>query len=132
MIIQIANGNPIIAVVLISLSTFKESSLAAAFDRVSLSFMNEEVANQFVEEVKHLGCNGSGRELNDVVVIPDYSGSRNMAKAIYHAVDSYKDSLLCINRFEIPSYSEEMVNKSFQDIIHYINEHFGSNSITVQ
>ncbi|MEH2154034.1 hypothetical protein [Nostoc sp.] len=86
MAIYLANGNPIIAVVLMSLSTFKGSALVASFERISLSFDSEEAAKKFVEDVRSLGCHQSHLELNNVVVVPDYAGSQNAAKAVYHAV----------------------------------------------
>ncbi|MEH2126879.1 hypothetical protein [Nostoc sp.] len=131
MAIYLANGNPIIAVVLMSLSTFKGSALVASFERISLSFGSEEAAKKFVEDVRSLGCNQSHLELNNVVVVPDYAGSQNAAKAVYHAVNSYKDHLISVNKFEIYPFSEEGDNL-LNEIEQYIKEYFGSDAITVK
>jgi hypothetical protein len=130
MAIYLAKGNPIIAVVLMSLSTFKNSTLVAAFARISLSFTTEEAAKQFVKDVKPLGCNGSFSESNYVVVIPDYAGSENAARAIYHAVNSYKDRLISVNEFDI--YLPEGADDPLKDIEEYIKRHFGSDAVTMK
>ena len=129
MIIHVANGNPIIAVVLMSLSTFKSSALVASFQSISLSFSSEEAAKKFVEDVKSQGCLYSRFESNNVVFIPDFSGSKNAARAVYHAVNSYKDSLVSVNEFAISPISEEEDNL-LKDIEQYIKEHFGSDAMT--
>lgn len=131
MAIYLANGNPTIAMVLMSLSTFKSSALLASFQSISLSFGSEEAAKKFVEDVRSLGCYQSGLELNNVVVIPDYAGSKNAARAVYHAVNSYKEHLISVNKFEIDPVSEEEDNL-LKDIEQYIKEHFGSDAITVK
>ena len=130
MVIHVANGNPVIAMVLMSLSTFKTSALVASFRSISLSFSSEEAAKKFVEEAKSLGCVYSELESTNVVVIPDFGGSQNAARGVYHAVNSYKDYLVSINKFEIsPSYEEE--NNLLKDIEQYINEYFGSDAVTI-
>lgn len=131
MAIYVANGNPIIAMVLMSLSTFKDSALVASFQSISLSFGSDEAAKNFVEDVRFLGCHQSGLELNNVVVIPDYAGSKNAARAVYHAVNSYKEHLISVNQFEIYPLYEEGDNL-LKEIEQYIKEHFGSDAITVK
>ncbi|MBD2065976.1 hypothetical protein H6F93_00210 [Leptolyngbya sp. FACHB-671] len=131
MTIYVANGNPIIAMVLMSLSTFKGSALVASFQSISLSFGSEEAAKNFVEDVRSLGCHRSGLELNNVVVIPDYAGNENAARAVYHAVNSYKNHLISVNKFEIYPFHEEG-DKLLKDIEQYIKEHFGSDAMTVK
>lgn len=128
MIIHVANGNPIIAVVLMSLSSFKSSALIASFQSISLSFSSEEAAKKFVEDVKSQGCLYSKFESNNVVVVPDFGGSENAARAVYRAVTSYKDSLISVNEFEISPISEE--DSLLKDIEQYIKEHFGSDAMT--
>lgn len=130
MTIYLANGNPIIAIVLMALSTFK-GSVVASFQSISLSFDSEEAAKKFVKDVRSLGCNYSSLELNNVVVIPDFAGSKNAARAVYHAVNSYKDNLISVNKFEINPISEEEDNL-LKDIEQYIKEHFGSDAMTVK
>lgn len=130
MVIHIANGNPVIAMVLMSLSTFKTSALVASFRSISLSFNSEEAAKKFVEEAKSLGCLYSTFESNNAVVIPDFGGSQNAARGVYHAVNSYKDYLVSINEFEISPFSEEE-NNLLKDIEQHINEYFGSDAVTI-
>ncbi len=48
--IYLADGNPIIAMVLTTLSTFKTTALTTSFDSISLSFSSEEAAKKFVED----------------------------------------------------------------------------------
>lgn len=131
MVIYVANGNPMIAMVLMSLSTFNDSALVASFQTISLSFGSEEAAKKFVEDVRSLGCHQSGLELNNVVVIPDYAGRKNAARAVYHAVNSYKEHLISVNKFEIYPLYEEGDNL-LKEIEQYIKEHFGSDAITVK
>lgn len=129
MVIYLANGNPIIAMVLIALSTFKTSALIASFRSISLSFSSEEAAKKFVEDAS--AYYDSSLESNNVVVRPGFSGSRNAAEAVYHAVNSYKDSLISVNKFEIGSIFEEEKNL-LKDIEQYIKDYFGSDAITVK
>jgi hypothetical protein len=129
MIIHPRNGNPIIAMILVTLSIFKTSDLVASFHSISLSFASEEAAKKFVEDIKFLGQ--SRIELNNVVFFPGYSGSQHAAKAIYHAVNSYKDRLTSVNKFEINPFSEEDKNL-LKNIQQYIKEHFGSDAMTVK
>ncbi|MEH2074538.1 MAG: hypothetical protein V7K57_09115 [Nostoc sp.] len=124
------NGNPIIAMVLVTLSTFKTSALLASFRSISLSFGSEGAAKKFFEDVKNMGCTNSSFESNNVVVVPDFGGSQNAAEAVYHAVNSYKDRLTSVNKFEIFSFSEED-NNLLKNIQQYIKEHFGSDAMTV-
>ncbi|BAZ71101.1 hypothetical protein NIES4106_58980 (plasmid) [Fischerella sp. NIES-4106] len=128
MIIRPKNGNPIIAVVLVTLSTFKTSALLASFRSVSLSFASEEAAKKFVKDVEFMGQ--SRIESNNVVFSPGFGGSVHAARAVYHAVNSYKDRLKSVNKFEINAFSEEEKNL-LKDIKQYIKEHFGSDAITV-
>jgi hypothetical protein len=130
MIIHPKNGNPIIAVVLVTLSTFKTSALIASFRSISLSFGSEEAAKKFFEEIRNMGCTNSKLESKNVVVNPDFSGSQNAAGAIYHAVNSYKDRLTSVNKFEINPFSEEDKNL-LKDIQHYMKQHFGSEALTM-
>ena len=127
-----ANGNPIIALVLVSLSTFKESSLTAAFTSISLSFNTDEAANQFVKDIEFRGCSQSSSESNNVLVIPDFAGSENAASAIYHAVNAYKDSLISVNKFDILPYLEDAADNPLKDIEEYIKRHFGADAVTVK
>lgn len=48
MTIYLTNGNPIIAMVFMTLSTFKTSALIASFRSISLSFASEEAAKIFL------------------------------------------------------------------------------------
>ncbi len=129
--IYLANGNPIIAMVLMICSTFKTSALIASFQSILLSFCSSETAKKFVEDISNMGCNGSNFELNNVVVIPDYQGSLNAAKAVYHAVNCYKDKLISVNEFKIGYVTEEDKNL-LKDIEQYIKDYFGSDAITVK
>lgn len=129
MVIHVANGNPVIAMVLMSLSTFKSSALVASFRSILLSFGSEEAAKKFVEEAKSLGCVYSKLESTNVVVVPDFGGSRHAASAVYRAVDAYKDSLISVNEFDINPFSEED-NNLLKDIEQYLKEYFGSDAVT--
>ena len=129
MIIYIANGNPVIATVLMSLSTFKTTALIASFRSIKLSFGSEEAANNFFEEAKTLGGLDSKLELTNVVVIPDFGGSLNAARAIYRAVDAYKDSLISVNEFDIDPFSKED-NSLLEEIEQYLKQYFGSDAVT--
>ncbi|MDZ7961264.1 MAG: hypothetical protein RMY34_25850 [Aulosira sp. DedQUE10] len=131
MIIHPRNGNPKIAMVLVTLSTFKTSALLASFRSISLSFGSEGAAKKFFEDVRNMGCTNSSFESNNVVVIPDFGNSQYAARSVYHAVNSYKDRLNSVNKFEISSFSEEE-NKLLKDIKQYIKEHFGSDAMTVK
>jgi hypothetical protein len=131
MVIYLTNGNPIIAVVLMSLSTFKNESFVAAIGRISLSFDTEETADRFVKDVEPMGCHGSSNTSKDVVIFPDYNGSANAAKAIYHAVNCYKDCLTSINSFEL-YLGEEVVESLLKDIEQYIKKYFGEDAITIE
>ncbi len=128
MVINVANGNPVIAMVLMSLSTFKTTNLVASFQSISLSFSSEEAAKKFVEEAKSLGCVYSKLESTNVVVVPDFGGSRHAASAVYHAVDAYKDSLVSVNELNISPTSEEE-NNLLKDIEEYLKEYFGSDVV---
>lgn len=127
-----ANGNPIIALVLITRSTFKDSILIAAFTSISLSFATEEVANQFVRDIEFRGCSQSSSESNNVLVIPDYAGSENAASAIYHAVDIYKDYLISVNKFDISPHLGKVADNPLIEIEDYIKRHFGSDAVTMK
>jgi hypothetical protein len=129
MVIHVANGNPVIAMVIMSLSTFKTSALVASFRSILLSFGSEEAAKKFVEEAKSLGCVYSKLESTNVVVVPDFGGSGHAASAVYRAVDAYKDSLISVNEFEITPSSEEE-NNLLKDIEQYLKEYFGSDAVT--
>ena len=129
MIIYIANGNPVIATVLMSLSTFKTTALIASFRSIKLSFSSEEAANNFAEEAKNLGGNQSTLESTNVVVLPDFGGSLNAARAIYRAVDAYKDSLISVNEFDIDPFSKED-NSLLEEIEQYLKQYFGSDAVT--
>lgn len=130
MIIYIANGNPVIATVLMSLSTFKTTALIASFRSIKLSFDSEEAANNFAEEARNLGGLNSKLESTDVVVIPDFSGSLPAARAIYRAVDAYKDSLISVNEFIINPFTEED-NSLLEEIERYLKMNFGSDAVTI-
>ena len=129
MIIYIANGNPVIATVLMSLSTFKTTALIASFRSIKLSFSSEEAANNFAEEAKNLGGNQSTLESTNVVVLPDFGGSLNAARAIYRVVDAYKDSLISVNEFDIDPFSKED-NSLLEEIEQYLKQYFGSDAVT--
>ena len=129
MVIYVANGNPVIATIFMSLSTFKTTALVASFRSIKLSFGSEEAANNFFEEAKTLGGLDSKLELTNVVVIPDFGGSLNAARAIYRAVDAYKDSLISVNEFEINPFSEED-NSLLEEIEQYLKQYFGSDAVT--
>ncbi|RCJ21432.1 hypothetical protein A6770_30335 [Nostoc minutum NIES-26] len=125
------NGNPMIAMVLVSLSTFETSFLLAAFQSISLTFTSEAAAKKFVEDVKSIGAQQSRFESNKVVVMPDFSGSYHAARAVYHAVNSYKDRLTAVKKFEVNAFSKE--DKSLlKNVQQYIKEHFGSDALTVK
>ena len=131
MIIYIANGNPVIATVLMSLSTFKTTALIASFRSIKLSFSSEKAANNFAEEAKNLGGNQSTLESTNVVVMPGFSGSLPAAKVIYLAVDAYKDSLISVNEFNIIPITEED-NSLLKDIEQYLQMNFGSDAVTIE
>ncbi|MFN6487631.1 MULTISPECIES: hypothetical protein [unclassified Nostoc] len=130
MIIHPRNGNPIIATVLMTCSTFKTSALIGSFQSISLSFGSEEAAKKFFEDVRKMSCLHSSHESNHVVVIPDFSSSQNAAGAIYHAVNSYRDRLTSVNKFEINLFSEEDKHL-LKHIRQYIEVYFGSDAMTV-
>lgn len=77
-----------------------------------------------------MGGQQSRFELNNVV-IPDFSGSQNAARVVYHAVNSYKERLTSVNKFEINPFSEED-NNLLKNIEQYLTEHFGSDAISVK
>ena len=131
MVIYIANGNPVIATVLMSLSTFKTTALIASFRNIKLSFGSEEAANNFFEEIKTLGGHYSELESTNVVVMPDFSGSLPAAQVIYLAVDAYKDSLVSVNEFVINPFSEED-NSLLKEIEQYLKQYFGSDAVTIE
>ena len=131
MVIYIANGNPVIATVLMSLSTFKTTALVASFRSIKLSFGSEEAANNFSEEVRTVGGLNTELESTNVVVIPDFGGSNHAAKAIYLAVDAYKDSLISVNEFVINPFSEED-NSLLEEIEQYLKQYFGSDAVTIE
>ena len=130
MVIYIANGNPVIATVLMSLSTFKTTALIASFQSIKLSFGSEEAANNFVEEARTLSGFDSELESTNVFVTPDFGGSLNAAKAIYLAVDAYKDSLISVNEFDIDPFSEED-NSLVEEIEQYLKQYFGSDAVSI-
>ena len=130
MVIYIANGNPVIATVLMSLSTFKTTALIGSFRSIKLSFDSEEAANSFFEEAKTLGGLNSELESTNVVIIPDFSGSLPAAQAIYRAVEAYKDSLISVNEFDINPFSEED-NSLLEEIEQYLKQYFGSDAVSI-
>ena len=129
MVIYVANGNPVIATVLMSLSTFKTTALVASFGSIKLSFDSEEAANNFFEEAKTLGGLNSELESTNVVIIPDFGGSNHAAKAIYHAVDAYKDSLISVNEFDINPFTQD--NSLLEEIEQYLKKYFGSDAVSI-
>lgn len=131
MTIYLTNGNPIIAMVFMTLSTFKTSALIAAFRSISLSFASEEAAKNFFEDFRERGGHYSIIESNNVVFQPDFGGSIHAVRAVCHAVTSYKESLTSINKIEINPTSEAEENL-LKDIEQYIKEHFGSDTITME
>ena len=130
MVIYIANGNPVIATVLMSLSTFKTTALVASFRSIKLSFSSEEAANNFFEEARTLGGLDSKLESTNVVIIPDFSGSLPAAQVVYRAVVAYKDSLISVNEFVINPFSEED-NSLLEEIEQYLKQYFGSDAVTI-
>ena len=134
MVIYIANGNPVIATIFMSLSTFtKTGALIGSFRSIKLSFSSEEAANNFSEEVRTVVGLNTELESTNVVVIPDFGGSNHAAKAIYLAVDAYKDSLISVNEFDmsISSFSEED-NSLLEEIEQYLKQYFGSDAVTIE
>ena len=131
MVIYIANGNPVIATVLITLSAFKRTALAASFQSIKLSFGSEEAAQNYFEEAETLSGFNLELESTNVVVFPDFGGSPNAARAIYLAVDAYKDSLISVNGFKIDPLSEED-NSFLEEIEQYLKEYFGSDAVTIE
>lgn len=129
MIIHIANGDPVIAIVLMSLSTFKTTALVASFQRISLSFSTEEAAQEFVEEAKSLGCSYSELESTNVAIMPDFGGSDHAAKALFRAVSAYKDSLIAISEFEVSPATEEDEHL-LKDVKQYLQQYLGSDAVT--
>lgn len=129
--IYLADGNPIIAIILMTLSTFKTTALTASFYSILLSFSSEEVAKKFVEDVSNLGCNQSSFESNNVAVNPDYGGAEHAARAVYHAVNCYKEKLLSVNKFQM-SYMGEEDNNLLKDIELHIKYYFGSDAIAMK
>ena len=131
MVIYIANGNPVIATVLMSISTFKLTALRASFGSIKLSFGSEEAANNFFEEAETLIGFSPQLESTNVVVFPDFGGSLPAAQAIYLAVDAYKDSLISVNEFVINTFSEED-NSLLEEIEQYLKQYFGSDAVTIE
>jgi uncharacterized protein YdbL (DUF1318 family) len=131
----LANGNPIIATVLMALSTFKSPELSAmpnlSVYSILLSFNSEEAAKKFLEEIRSRGAVGSNLEGNNVVVMPDFNGIYNAAVAIYHAVNYYKEQLISVNELDIRADSEREKNL-LKEIEGYIKQHFGEDAITVK
>ena len=132
MVIYIANGNPVIATIFMSLSTFtKTAALIASFGSIKLSFGSEEAANNFSEEARTLGGLNSELESTNVVVIPDFGGSNHAAKAIYLAVDAYKDSLISVNEFVINPRPFSDDNSLLEEIEQYLKQYFGSDAVSI-
>lgn len=133
MVIYPTNGNPIIALTVVTLSTFQTSALiASSFRGISLSFSSEEAAKKFFDEVTPMGGQQSRLDPNNVVVfIPDYGGGLHVVRAVYHAVNSFKDSLISVNEIQINAFAEES-NTLVKDIEEYLNIYFGSDAITVK
>lgn len=129
--ISITKGNPVIAMVLTTLCTFKTSDLIAGFRSISLSFASEEAAKKFFEDVRDMGVTYSILESNNVVFQPDFGGSLHSVRAVYHALNSYKESLVGINKIEMKIISESE-RPLVKDIEEYIKHHFGSDTITVE
>ncbi len=131
----LANGNPIIATVLMALSTFKSPELSAmpslSVYSILLSFNSEEAAKKFLEEIRSRGAVSSNVEGNNVVVMPDFDGIYNAAVAIYHAVSYYKEQLVSVKEFDIKTNSEREKNL-LKEIENYIKQHFGEDAITVK
>ena len=130
MVIYVANGNPVIATIFMSLSTFKTTALVASFRSIKLSFSSEAAANNFFEEAKTLGGLDSTLESTNVIVMPDFSGSLPAAQVIYLAVNAYKDSLISVNEFKLNPFSEED-NSLLEDIEQYLKKYFGSDAVTI-
>ena len=128
--ISITNGNPVIAMILTTLSTFKTSDIIS-FRSISLSFASEEDANKFFENVKDLGGAYSVLESRNVVFKPDFGGSLHSVRAVYHALNSYNESLVGINKIDMNLVSESQIT-FVKDIEEYIKHHFGSDTITVE
>lgn len=132
MVIYPTNGNPIIALVVVSVSTFKDSAFLAAFRSISLSFSSEAAAKNFFEEARYMGGQQSRLEPNNVVVfIPDFGGGLHAVKVVYHAVNSYKDSLTSVDKIEISAPSEEGKNL-LKDLEEYVQRYLGWDAITVK
>lgn len=132
MVIYPTNGNPIIALVVVTVSTFKDSAFLAAFRSISLSFSSETAAQKFLEEARYMGGQQSRLDPNNVVVfVPDFGGGLHAVKVVYHAVNSYKDSLTSVDKIEIPAPSEEG-KKLLKDIEEYMQRYLGWDAITVK
>ena len=132
MIIYIANGNPVIATVFMSLITFGSRHLRGPFRSSKLSFSSEEAASNFFEEARTLGGYYSKLESTNVVVVPDHGSSHNAAKVIYRAVDAYKDSLISVNEFDIlPSTFFDENSNLLEESEQYLKRYFGSDAVSI-
>lgn len=100
--IFLTDGNLIIAALLLALGTSQKNELIASFEEIFLSFSDEATAKRFVDDkVVRLGCHNSSQKSADVILRPDFAGSENASRAIFHAINAYKDSLKAINRFNL-------------------------------
>ncbi|WP_150109797.1 hypothetical protein [Geitlerinema sp. PCC 7407] len=131
--VSLDGGDVIVAALLLALSTFQEDALVASFEEIFLTFSSEEAAKKFIDEqVVKLGCHNSSQNSADVVLRPDFAGSENASRAIFHAINDYKDSLKSINRFNLVFPSEETKNGFIENVGGYIKTRFSSNALHIE
>ncbi len=125
MVIYPTNGNPIMALVLVTLSTSQTSFSLASFRSSSLSFIFEQSAKKIVAEASFwVGSQSRIEPKNVVAFIPIFESDRHVVKAVGRAVNFYKNSLNSVKKIEIAATSEEG-NDLLENIEQYVQEYFG-------
>ncbi len=93
MVIYPTNGHPIMALVVVTLSTFQTSFFLASFRSISLSFIFEQSAKKNVDEASsRVGAQSRIEPKNVVAFIPEFESDRHVVKAVGRAVNFYKNS----------------------------------------
>ena len=67
-----------------------------------------------------------------VVVVPDFAGSENAARAIYHAVNAYKNQLVSIDKIVISPFVKESGDNLLKNIEEYIKIFLSTGSVTAK
>jgi hypothetical protein len=133
-----SQGNPIVAVLLVTLYEFKfkkEIELSAmpasdfSVDEISLSFSNKEAALECFNQISHYGAYQSAENPAVIVIRPAYNIVDNAIQAFYQAVGSHRNNLVSVDRLVLGFPSEEKMNELIQDIKYYIEKRFGSDAL---